>query len=141
MTRSAFGLALFCLVIGALTGSWATFAYTKPPASRSAEEWIAHAKEIELTPCFPDATRVWLFNQVFEEQRALPDAEKAALYAAGRVVTGGHNKGVAVPENCFAVANGLFGFNITYWQRPYVNGKPDMSIPYWNPDPDQIGEG
>lgn len=56
MTRSAFGIALFCLVIGALTGSWATFAYTKSPATRSAEEWIAHAKEVELTPCFPDAT-------------------------------------------------------------------------------------
>ena len=139
MTRSTFGIALYCLIIGALAGSWATFTYVEAPEERSVDEWIAHARSVELTPCFPDATRVWLFNQIFEDQRALPEDEKAALYEAGRMVTGGHNKGVAVPENCFAVANGLFGFNITYWQRPRVNGQPDMSIPYWNPDPDQIG--
>lgn len=139
MTRSTFGIALYGLIIGGLIGSWLTFAYAKAPETRTPDEWVEYARERELTPCFSDLILARLYIEAFKDQGELSEAEKIDRYGPDRIITGSHHKGIVVPEDCFAVANGLFGFNVTFWRRPYQSGGYDMSIPYWNPDPDQIG--
>lgn len=130
-----FGLiAIFAMGVGAtLAYQWAS------PDERTAEDWVAEARAATLTPCFSDLILVRLNNQILEERFERIEAGRADDVDPERIITGGHHKGHVVPENCFAVATGLYGFNITFWQRPYRNGAYDMSIPYWNPDPEQIG--
>lgn len=105
---------------------------------KTAEDLVREAREANLAPCFADVALVHIYSTLFRAQDDLSDDELAELEKAGRIITGGHHKGIIVPENCFAVASGLYGFNTTFWQRPYHGGQYDMSIPYWNPVEDQI---
>tara|TARA_Y100000815_G_C13314099_1_gene489720 strand:- start:962 stop:1408 length:447 start_codon:yes stop_codon:yes gene_type:complete len=127
--------ALIGLLVGSLTVG-ALSAYegfvTRDP------NWIEQARETKLTPCFYNMVMTRLYWEEHAQQYEMTYAEKAELYGAARVIDSGTHKDVVVPEECFAVATGLYGFNITFWQRPRIDGQYDMSIPYWTPAPDQM---
>lgn len=110
----------------------------RPEPEKTAEDLVQEVRKTSLAPCFPNVAFVHIYSALFRAQDDLSDDELAQFKKAGRIITGGHHKGIVVPENCFAVASGLYGFNTTFWQRPYHGGQYDMSIPYWNPVEDQI---
>jgi hypothetical protein len=105
---------------------------------RMGSDWVEMAREAELTPCFYNIVMARLYWEAHSAQYEMTHDEKVARYGADRIITSGHHKSVVVPENCFAVTTGLYGFSITFWQRPLVDGKRDMSIPYWNPPENPI---
>lgn len=123
------------LIMGSLTvGSmWANERFVAQDT-----DWVEQARETELTPCFYNMVMTRLYWEEHAQQYEMTYAEKAELYGAARVIDSGTHKDVVVPEECFAVATGLNGFNITFWQRPRIDGQYDMSIPYWTPAPDQM---
>ena len=96
-------------------------------------DWAEISRDQVLQPCFGNAAMVNLQAKVFADQLGLDDEARAALAEAGRIIPEGHHEGIVVPERCFAVASGLGGLNVTFWQRPDADGDTDMSIPYWIP--------
>jgi hypothetical protein len=102
------------------------------------QDWVEIAKTSSLKPCFPNATFVQLQARALKHVSTLADDEIAELEAQGRIIPKGTNKGIVVPDYCFAVETGLMGFNITYWQRPRLPGAQyDMTIPFYNPAPEE----
>jgi hypothetical protein len=120
-----------------IAGVFAYFAIQPADTPQSPEGWVEMAREAELTPCFYNIVMARLYWQQHADLHELSLDEKVERFGVDRVIDSGSHKDVVVPEECFAVATGLYGFNITFWQRPRTGTEYDMSIPYWTPAPDQ----
>lgn len=104
----------------------------KSEVNTSHVDWVETARNQPLQPCFKNHihARVQYHNSLKQED--LSSEELAEYSEAGQIIPEGPHEGVIVPERCFAVADGYYGFTVTFWERPKDADRHfDMSIPFW----------